>query len=128
MGLCGWLAAWADPATVLAANPNLYLFYGLEDTIDRATGLIQNGMGVTILLMAVILNAGTIDSLQNGLLTAFSSLTALGIDRTRKYYPHKVLSPVPLMALFGFQGGMKSRKLTCSKRTEKGDINCSIEN
>eukprot|EP00668_Euglena_longa_P010719 GGOE01012996.1.p1 GENE.GGOE01012996.1~~GGOE01012996.1.p1 ORF type:complete len:523 (-),score=81.72 GGOE01012996.1:163-1731(-) len=89
-GLCGWLAVWADPDTVFAANANLYMFYGLKGTVDVTTGTMNNTMGLVVLLLAVIMNEGAIDSLQNGLLASFSSFTSLGIRYYRKSHPEQL--------------------------------------
>lgn len=86
-GLCGWLAAWADPTAVEAANLNLYMFYGLQGSIDHKTGTVSNGMGVLVLMMAVVMNEGVVDTLQNGLLLSCSSLVKLGIRYHRRWYP-----------------------------------------
>eukprot|EP00667_Euglena_gracilis_P001673 EG_transcript_1672 len=89
-GLCGWLAAWADPATIQAANGNMYMFYGLKGTIDVATGTMNNTMGLVVLLLAVVMHEGTVDSLQNGLLASFSSFANLGIRYYRRRHPGRL--------------------------------------
>eukprot|EP00668_Euglena_longa_P026297 GGOE01032915.1.p1 GENE.GGOE01032915.1~~GGOE01032915.1.p1 ORF type:complete len:477 (-),score=100.58 GGOE01032915.1:163-1593(-) len=89
-GLCGWLAVWGNPDTVLAANANLYMFYGLKGTIDWSTGTMNNTMGLVVLLLAVVMNEGTVDSLQNGLLASFSSFATLGIRYYRKAHPGRI--------------------------------------
>jgi hypothetical protein len=45
----------------------------LKGSINAGTGTINNWIGVLIVLMAVMMNEGAVDSLQNGLAGAFSS-------------------------------------------------------
>ena len=64
VGFCGWLAlAWglAGPDT----NPNLYFFQLL--TPKGAGGYVASWVGVLVVLLAVMVNEGAVDSLQNGL-------------------------------------------------------------
>jgi len=72
-GLVGWLAAWADLIPYDVANPNLYMFYGLDGAVNLGTQTINNWIGVVVLLLAVVMNEGAVDSLQNGMVAAASS-------------------------------------------------------
>lgn len=102
-GFCGWLALWAEPDIALTANYNLYMFYGLKDSINLTTGTVNNWIGVLVLMMAVVMNVGSIDSLQNGLLASFSSFAKIGIVYYRRAYPGRLPAdyqlPLPIARL-----------------------------
>lgn len=99
-GLCGWLAFWADPTTVGAANINLYMLYGLEGSINYTTGTVNNGMGVVVLMMAVVMNEGVIDSLQNGLVGSSTSFFTLGLRYYRRRYPGRLPADYQLPLIY----------------------------
>lgn len=85
-GLCGWLAAWAGLLDSYP-NANLYMFYGLKNSVNLVTGTINNWIGVLVLLLAAIMSEGAVDSLQNGLLAAFSSFFKVVIHLINTFNP-----------------------------------------
>eukprot|EP00457_Paulinella_chromatophora_P003793 gb/GEZN01003801.1/.p1 GENE.gb/GEZN01003801.1/~~gb/GEZN01003801.1/.p1 ORF type:complete len:641 (+),score=31.40 gb/GEZN01003801.1/:98-1924(+) len=96
-GLIGWLGAWAGLIPP-DANANIYIFYGLNGAVNPETGTVANGIGVLVLLLAVIMSEGAIDSMQNGLQAAVSS----HLLRSRPLWTTRVfvlLINIPLMIL-----------------------------
>ncbi|KAF8059372.1 Selenoo [Scenedesmus sp. PABB004] len=68
-GFGGWLAlagGYVGPGT----NPNLYLMQILGPR--GGSGLVESWVGVVVVLLAVVMNEGAVDSLQNGLAAGLS--------------------------------------------------------
>lgn len=71
-GLLGLLGAWAGiiPPTT---NINLYMFPAIKGSVNPETGMINNWIGVIIIVLTLIMNMSTIDSAQNGITAGISS-------------------------------------------------------
>jgi hypothetical protein len=99
-GFGGWLAFVGGFAT-FDSNPNTYLMQILSKVPGQASR-VDSGVGVIVVLLAIIMNEGAVDSLQNGLACAISGhfLKNLPLVWTRVAV---VLLNIPLVAI-GTQG------------------------
>eukprot|EP00879_Flechtneria_rotunda_P007009 GHRR01007358.1.p1 GENE.GHRR01007358.1~~GHRR01007358.1.p1 ORF type:complete len:441 (+),score=103.29 GHRR01007358.1:396-1718(+) len=99
-GFGGWLAFVGGYAT-FESNPNTYLMQILSNSSGHAAA-VDSWVGVIVVLLAIIMNEGAVDSLQNGLAASISGhyLKNLPLVWTRAAV---LLLNVPLV-IIGTQG------------------------
>eukprot|EP00878_Enallax_costatus_P041831 GHUV01048726.1.p1 GENE.GHUV01048726.1~~GHUV01048726.1.p1 ORF type:complete len:328 (+),score=52.92 GHUV01048726.1:969-1952(+) len=68
-GFGGWLA-FAGGYVTADTNPNVYLMQILGNR--ATTAVVNNWVGVFVVLLAIVMNEGAVDSLQNGLAASIS--------------------------------------------------------
>uniref|UniRef100_A0A383WE19 Uncharacterized protein n=1 Tax=Tetradesmus obliquus TaxID=3088 RepID=A0A383WE19_TETOB len=69
-GFGGWLAFAGGYAVEGVTNANVYLMQILGD--NSGTSLVNSWVGVLVVLLAIVMNEGAVDSLQNGLAASIS--------------------------------------------------------
>jgi len=73
-GLIGFIAAWGGLIDFVNTNPNLYLFQIFKTSPDQPpNAILDSGIEVLTLILALVMSESAIDSLQNGISATISS-------------------------------------------------------
>ncbi|WIA37348.1 hypothetical protein OEZ86_014277 [Tetradesmus obliquus] len=73
-GFGGWLAfVWGYASFEAGTNPNTYLMQLLNRAPADVPARVNSWVGVFVVLLAIVMNEGAVDSLQNGLAASISS-------------------------------------------------------
>lgn len=80
-GLFGFIAAWGGLINFETTNPNLYLFQVFKSSPDQeANSVVDTGIEVLTLVLALVMSESAIDSLQNGISATISTTFLRGYD------------------------------------------------